>query len=274
MSPFPAALDAVRRGEVAGAVVAFENSVEGAVPATLDDLSTEEPPLHIVREILLPVEFALMGRPGTALADIKTVSSHPHAYPQCRRWLAENLPDARWVAASSNADAARLVSEGVHDAALAGVLRGAVLPAHAAGREHPRRQRRGHPVRDGRAAGPAAGPDRRRQDVARGRAAGQPSRGAAGDPRGVRGPRRGPDAHRVPAHAVEAGNLLVLHRLRGAPRRRARRRGADRPAAGRRRGPVPRQLSARRRAAAEIRKGTSDEDFREAAEWLAGLRSR
>jgi prephenate dehydratase len=118
----PAALDAVRRGEVAGAVVAFENSVEGAVPATLDDLSIEEPPLHIVREILLPVEFALMGRPGTALEDIKTVASHPHAYPQCRKWLAENLPDARWIAASSNADAARLVSEGVHDAALAGAF--------------------------------------------------------------------------------------------------------------------------------------------------------
>jgi prephenate dehydratase len=117
----PAALDAVRRGEVGAAVVALENSVEGAVTATLDDLANEEP-LQIMREILLPVEFALLGRAGTALADIKTVASHPHAQPQCRRWMAENLPDARWVAASSNADAARLVAEGVHDAALAGAF--------------------------------------------------------------------------------------------------------------------------------------------------------
>jgi prephenate dehydratase len=116
----PAALDAVRRGEVDAAVVAFENSVEGAVTATLDDLSTHEQPLHIVREILLPVEFALLGRSGTALSDVKTIASHPHAHAQCRGWLAEHLPDARWAAASSNADGARLVAEGAVDAALAG----------------------------------------------------------------------------------------------------------------------------------------------------------
>jgi prephenate dehydratase len=118
----PAALDGVRRGEVGAAVVAFENSVEGAVTATLDDLATGDAPLQIVREILLPVEFALLGRAGTALADVKTVASHPHAHAQCRRWLAENLPDARWAAASSNADGARLVAEGAVDAALAGAF--------------------------------------------------------------------------------------------------------------------------------------------------------
>ena len=118
----PAALDAVRRGEVGAAVVAFENSVEGAVTATLDDLSTSDEPLQIVREILLPVEFALVGRAGNTLGDVKTGASHPHAHAQCRRWLAEHLPDAHWSAASSNADAARLVAEGAIDAALAGAF--------------------------------------------------------------------------------------------------------------------------------------------------------
>ena len=118
----PAALEGVRRGEVQAAVVPFENSVEGAVPTTLDDLSFGEDPLHIVREILLPVEFALLARGGTTLADVKTVTSHPHAEAQCRRWLARHLPDARWAAASSNADGARLVAEGVYDAALAGAF--------------------------------------------------------------------------------------------------------------------------------------------------------
>src|SRR3546814_6807255 len=37
------ALDLVRSGEVAGAVVPIENSVEGSVPVTLDELATGDP---------------------------------------------------------------------------------------------------------------------------------------------------------------------------------------------------------------------------------------
>ncbi|WP_067485609.1 prephenate dehydratase [Actinomadura hibisca] len=115
----PAALDALRRDEVDAAVVALENSVEGSVPTTLDELTTGEP-LQIVGEVNLPVSFALLVRPGTALADVKTVASHPHAQPQCRRWLAEHVPDAEWRAATSNAEAAQHVADGHYDAALAG----------------------------------------------------------------------------------------------------------------------------------------------------------
>lgn len=115
----PAALDALRGGKVDRAVVALENSVEGSVPTTLDELATGEP-LQIIGEIHLPVEFALLVRPGTSLTDIKTVASHPHAQPQCRRWLAANVPDAEWRASTSNAEAAQHVADGLYDAALAG----------------------------------------------------------------------------------------------------------------------------------------------------------
>lgn len=115
----PAALDALRRADVEAAVVALENSVEGSVPTTLDELATGEP-VQIVAEIHLPVSFALLVRPGTEFASIKTVASHPHAQPQCRRWLAANVPDAEWRAATSNAEAAQHVADGHYDAALAG----------------------------------------------------------------------------------------------------------------------------------------------------------
>ncbi len=115
----PAALDAVRNGEAAAALVPIENSVEGGVTATLDELATGTP-LMIYREVLLPIAFALLVRPGTALADVKTVSGHPVAQPQVRRWLAANLPEAHWESAASNADAARLVQEGRFDGAFAG----------------------------------------------------------------------------------------------------------------------------------------------------------
>ncbi|MFP3989314.1 prephenate dehydratase [Streptomyces sp. E11-3] len=119
MVSVPAALDAVRNGEAAAALVPIENSVEGGVTTTLDQLATGEP-LMIYREVVLPIAFALLVRPGTSLSDIKTVTGHPVAQPQVRNWLAANLPDALWESSASNADGARLVQEGKFDAAFAG----------------------------------------------------------------------------------------------------------------------------------------------------------
>ncbi|MDX3076430.1 prephenate dehydratase [Streptomyces sp. MI02-7b] len=118
-----AALDAVRTGEAAAALVPIENSMEGGITATLDELAAGAP-LMIYHEVLLPIAFALLTRPGTGLADVKTVTGHPAAQVQVRRWLAEHLPDAQWESAASNADGARLVAEGRHDAAFAGEFAG------------------------------------------------------------------------------------------------------------------------------------------------------
>src|SRR4051795_1793905 len=115
------ALDAVRRGDAGGAVVPLENSVEGSVAETLDELATGDP-LQIVREVLLPVSFTLMARAGTKLGDITTVTTMPHAEAQVRGWLRHELPDARFIAAPSTADGARAVAEGRADAAVAAPL--------------------------------------------------------------------------------------------------------------------------------------------------------
>ncbi|MEU9011994.1 prephenate dehydratase [Streptomyces sp. NPDC048479] len=119
MLSVPAALDAVRNGDAAAALVPIENSVEGGVTATLDELASGQP-LMIYREVLLPIAFALLARPGTKLSEVKTVTGHPVAQPQVRNWLRANLPDALWESAASNADGARLVQEGRYDAAFAG----------------------------------------------------------------------------------------------------------------------------------------------------------
>ncbi|MEU1801825.1 prephenate dehydratase [Streptomyces sp. NPDC019937] len=123
MVSVPAALDAVRGGTAAAALVPIENSVEGGVTATLDELATGEP-LMIYREVLLPISFALLARPDTTISDVKTVTGHPVSQPQVRNWLAANLPDALWESAASNADGARLVQEGRYDAAFAGAFAG------------------------------------------------------------------------------------------------------------------------------------------------------
>ncbi|MFF4758754.1 prephenate dehydratase [Streptomyces sp. NPDC001292] len=113
------ALDAVRAGQAEAAFVPIENSVEGGITTTLDELVAGRP-LMIYREVLLSITFALLVRPGTTLSDIKTVTAHPAAQPQVRNWLSANLPDAVWESAASNADGARLVQEGRYDAAFAG----------------------------------------------------------------------------------------------------------------------------------------------------------
>ena len=100
------ALDAVRNGEADGAVVPIENSVEGSVPVTLDELATGEP-LMITREMTVPVEFSVLVRPGTRLDDVRRIATHPHAAAQTRKWVALNLPDAEVVHTSSTAPTTR-----------------------------------------------------------------------------------------------------------------------------------------------------------------------
>jgi prephenate dehydratase len=112
------ALDAVRRGEVGAALVPLENSVEGSVAETLDELASGDP-LHIQSEVLLSVSFALLVRPGTTLAQVETVTTIGHAEAQVRGWLRSTLPAAKFIAASSTADGARAVAAGEADAAVA-----------------------------------------------------------------------------------------------------------------------------------------------------------
>jgi len=118
-----AALDAVRAGVADAALVPIENSVEGSVPVTLDELAVGEP-LTITREILLPVRFNLLARPGTTLADVARVVTHPHAEAQCRRWLRTHLPAVEVIRAASTAGAAILVRDGEYDAAIAAPVAG------------------------------------------------------------------------------------------------------------------------------------------------------
>lgn len=115
----PAVLSALRDGTADTAVVPFENSVEGSVPATLQAL-VETDDVRIVGEVLVEVQFDLLARAGTHLADVRTVATHPHAAAQTRDWLADRLPGAELVPESSTARAAQAVAEGRYDAAVAG----------------------------------------------------------------------------------------------------------------------------------------------------------
>ncbi len=120
------ALAAVRSGDLDAAVVPIENSVEGGVSATLDALAAGAA-LRVTREMLVPVTFVLAARPGTALADVRRVASHPHGWAQCRGWVGATLPEAVYVPALSTAAAAEGLdpardAEPAYDAALCAPL--------------------------------------------------------------------------------------------------------------------------------------------------------
>jgi prephenate dehydratase len=100
-----AVLAALRAGDVDGAMVPIENSVEGGVSATLDALASGEP-LVVVGEVLVPVTFVLAAPPGVALRDVRAVGTHSHAWAQVRGWMGESLPDAVYVPTLSTAAAA------------------------------------------------------------------------------------------------------------------------------------------------------------------------
>lgn len=104
-------IDEVFRATAAGSasygVVPLENSTEGVVSRSLDLLL--HTPLHIVGEVSLLVRHNLL-RLENSLDGIEAVYAHPQALAQCQGWLTAHLPHAERVAASSNAEGARLAS--------------------------------------------------------------------------------------------------------------------------------------------------------------------
>jgi prephenate dehydratase len=105
------AILAVQEGAVARAFVPIENSLEGGVAATLDTLAGEATDVRIVAEFEHPVHHHLVAGRRLALPDVARVLSHPHAAGQCATFLRERLPGAEVAAASSTAEAVRVVTE-------------------------------------------------------------------------------------------------------------------------------------------------------------------
>jgi prephenate dehydratase len=113
-----ATLDSIRNGECEKALVPIENSVEGVVARTLDELAIGNP-LVITGEITLPVEFSLMTLSITDPKNIKLIATHTHAESQCRTYIAKNYPNATIIETSSTAAAAKGLLKQEYEAAIA-----------------------------------------------------------------------------------------------------------------------------------------------------------
>lgn len=128
--PFPSVVDcfrAVRAGEVPQALVPIENSIEGSVNQTLDQLAAAGGELKIRAEVVHPVRHHLIARRELGPGVLARVLSHPHATAQCQAYLRANAPGAEIVAANSTAEAVRTVSAADEPWAAIGTLRAADL---------------------------------------------------------------------------------------------------------------------------------------------------
>ena len=98
------------------AVVPIENSVEGGVTASLDNL-WNHPHLFIQRALILPIRHCLLS--SGSINEISEVLSHPQALSQCSGWLHKHLPNALQLPTNSTAEAVRMVKNSKFRAAIA-----------------------------------------------------------------------------------------------------------------------------------------------------------
>lgn len=104
----PQVFRAVEKGEADYGIVPVENSTEGSVTYTMDELM--ETPLQIVAEQYIPVEIVLLSREDDLLS-ISKVYSHSQPLAQSKEWLRKNLPHAEVEITDSTTQASARASE-------------------------------------------------------------------------------------------------------------------------------------------------------------------
>lgn len=78
----------VSGGDADLAMIPIDNSIAGRVADIHHFLPGSG--LHIIAEHFLPIQFHLLGVPGSTIDRIATVHSHVHALGQCRRFIKEH----------------------------------------------------------------------------------------------------------------------------------------------------------------------------------------
>jgi prephenate dehydratase len=82
---FHALCEVLKRGDADFAVMAIENSIAGSILPNYFLLQDYH--FSIVGEVYLPIHMHLLVLPGTTMADIRCIESHPMAIRQCSEYL-------------------------------------------------------------------------------------------------------------------------------------------------------------------------------------------
>lgn len=109
-------------------VVPYENSIGGSVDEALDAFLVH--PVHACAEALIEVNQSFLC--NCAPEEVRVVYSKAEAFAQCRRWLADRLPDAQLVAVESTGAAAQRAAREPGTAAIASRLAAQLYGLHIA----------------------------------------------------------------------------------------------------------------------------------------------
>ena len=111
LNPITAILKTVDNDKNALAVLPIENSIEGIVRETIDNLvKLEDKNLKITAETVIPISHCLMSEAKNP-SEIKYIISHPQALGQCSGYICENLKGVTVLEAASTSEAARQAKE-------------------------------------------------------------------------------------------------------------------------------------------------------------------
>ncbi len=111
LNPITAILKTVDNDKNAFAVLPIENSIEGIVRETIDNLvKLEDENLKITAETVIPISHCLMSEAKNP-SEIKYIISHPQALGQCSGYICENLKGITVLEAASTSEAARQAKE-------------------------------------------------------------------------------------------------------------------------------------------------------------------
>jgi prephenate dehydratase len=107
-STFDATFNAIADGVADALLVPVENTLAGSVVRVYDLLL--ESSLEICGETILPIAHVLVGYPGAAMTDIRSVASHPMALAQCEQFFVKH-PALKRVPAEDTAGSVREMME-------------------------------------------------------------------------------------------------------------------------------------------------------------------
>ncbi len=108
-------IDIIEKDKEALAILPIENSIEGIVRETIDNiLKLKDDTIKIQAELTIPIKHLLLST-GKDKTKITKIISHPQALSQCGKYLHKNYKDALLQEVSSTSYAAKKISEENND---------------------------------------------------------------------------------------------------------------------------------------------------------------
>ena len=108
--------DDVNHGNVEFGVVPIENSSQGSIKLTIDNLIKED--IKICGEVNLTIKHCLLSK-NKILSRIKKIYAHEQTFLKCNEWLTKNMPNVQRIFCTSNSAAVKKIINMVDASAIA-----------------------------------------------------------------------------------------------------------------------------------------------------------